>query len=53
VREVAGASVDGRFSLADYRARAEMGRNFAIELLEYFDAAGLTERIGEGRRLRA
>jgi selenocysteine-specific elongation factor len=41
-----------RFSVAAYRDRAGVGRNFAIELLEHFDATGLTERDGEGRRLR-
>ena len=51
-RELAAEDADGRFTVAMFRDRAGVGRNFAIELLEYLDATGLTERDGEGRRVR-
>ncbi len=51
--ELARDAEGGRFSVAAYRDRAGVGRNFAIELLEHFDATGLTERDGEGRRIRS
>ena len=51
-RELAREGEGGRFTVAAYRDRARVGRNFAIELLEHFDATGLTKRDGEGRRLR-
>ena len=43
---------DGRFSAAEYKNHARIGRNFAIELLEFFDRAGFTERLGDRRRIR-
>ena len=48
---VAAAEPDGLFTAAAYRDAANVGRNLSISLLEYFDRAGLTQRIGEGRRL--
>ncbi len=51
-RDLANEAEGGRFSVAAYRDRAGVGRNFAVELLEHFDAKGLTERGGEGRWLR-
>ena len=41
------------FSAAAFRDRAAIGRNLAIELLEFFDARGLTRREGATRRLVA
>ena len=49
---LAGESPDGRFSAAEYKNHARIGRNFAIELLEYFDRSGFTERLGDRRRVR-
>ena len=49
---LAGASPDGRFTAAEYKDHARIGRNFAIELLEFFDRNGFTERIGDRRRIR-
>ena len=43
---------DGRFTAAEYKDHARIGRNFAIELLECFDRSGFTERLGDRRRLR-
>ena len=49
---LAGASPEGRFTAAEYKDHARIGRNFAIELLEFFDRNGLTDRIGDRRRIR-
>ena len=43
---------EGRFTAAEYKNHAGIGRNFAIELLEYFDRSGFTERLGDLRRVR-
>ena len=49
---IAEASADGDFTVAEYCKRIETGRNFAIDLLEYFDRLGFTERSGNQRRIR-
>ena len=49
---LAGVSEEGRFTAAEYKNHAGIGRNFAIELLEFFDRSGLTERLGDRRRVR-
>ena len=49
---LADTSPDGRFTAAEYKDHARIGRNFAIELLEFFDRNGFTERIGDRRRIR-
>ncbi len=41
----------GKFSAADFRDRAGVGRNAVIEILEYFDRIGLTHRSGDRRSL--
>ena len=43
---------EGRFTAAEYKNDARVGRNFAIELLEFFDRSGFTERLGDRRRVR-
>ncbi|MCY4222569.1 MAG: SelB C-terminal domain-containing protein [Thiotrichales bacterium] len=43
---------EGRFTAAEYKNHAGIGRNFAIELLEFFDRSGFTERLGDRRRVR-
>ena len=40
---------DGMFSAADFRDRSGVGRNLAIEIVEYFDRAGFTRRSGNVR----
>jgi selenocysteine-specific elongation factor len=40
------------FGAAAFRDRSGIGRNFTIELLEYFDRVGLTWRTGDHRKLR-
>lgn len=48
---LAAASPGGLFSAAAFRDRAAIGRNLAIEVLEYFDRTGFTRRDGERRRV--
>jgi len=38
------AADDGMFSTAAFRDRSDIGRNLAIEVLEYFDKVGFTRR---------
>ncbi|MEQ8860231.1 MAG: selenocysteine-specific translation elongation factor [Pseudomonadales bacterium] len=42
-------SRQGAFTARDYRDAAAIGRNVAIDLLEYFDARGYTRRQGDQR----
>ena len=49
---LACVSPEGRFTAAEYKNHARVGRNFAIELLEFFDRSGFTERLGDRRRVR-
>ncbi len=46
---LARESPDGTFNAASFRDRSGIGRNLTIELLEFFDRAGVT-RFGGGRR---
>lgn len=46
---LASESADGTFDAALFRDRSGIGRNLTIELLEFFDRAGIT-RFGGGRR---
>ena len=50
--KLASKSVDGLFSTSDFRDEVSMGRNFIIDVLEYFDQVGFTTRVGDLRRLR-
>ena len=49
---LAQRTAEGFFTVAEYCAQTKTGRNFAIELLEYFDRLGFTERLGNTRRIR-
>ena len=49
VRQLAVGNAQGKFSVAQFRDRTAIGRNAAIEILEYFDRIGLTRRQGEVR----
>jgi selenocysteine-specific elongation factor len=42
---------DGLFEARAFRDEANIGRNLAIDVLEYFDRAGLTRRRGDARLL--
>ncbi|MEX0740570.1 MAG: selenocysteine-specific translation elongation factor [Pseudohongiella sp.] len=46
------ASTDGGFSAADYRDRADIGRNLTIKVLEYLDRAGVTVYRDQRRYMR-
>ncbi|MGE4218249.1 MAG: selenocysteine-specific translation elongation factor [Alphaproteobacteria bacterium] len=48
---MAAEAPNGQFDAKDYRDRTDLGRTVTIEVLEYFDKAGLTRRTGEGRRV--
>ncbi len=50
--KVATHSSDGMFSVPDYCKYTQIGRNFAIDLLEYFDRLGFTERVENARRIK-
>jgi selenocysteine-specific elongation factor len=42
----------GRIRLAEYKDLLNTSRKFAVPLLEYWDRAGLTKRVGDDRVLR-
>ena len=42
---------EGGFSAAEFRDQTNIGRNLAIEILEFFDKSGLTWRSGNTRKL--
>ena len=50
VRDLGSA---GTFTAAEFRDRIETGRKVAIQILEFFDRAGVTHRDGDLRRARA
>jgi selenocysteine-specific elongation factor len=52
VEATAAAAAGGQFNAAQYRDRAGVGRSLAIQLLEHFDSAGLTLRVGDARKMR-
>jgi selenocysteine-specific elongation factor len=43
---------NGQFTAADYRDHCGASRKLSIEVLEYFDRIGFTQRIGDVRRIR-
>ena len=49
---LAKRSSGGCFSVAEFCKQSKTGRNFAIDLLEYFDRLGFTEQQGNSRRIR-
>ncbi len=51
LRETAREAPLEGFDARAFRDRAEIGRNTAIDVLEYFDALGLTRRRGNRRHL--
>lgn len=48
-RALATASPDGTFTAAGFNERTGVGRNLAIEILEFFDRIGATRRVGDAR----
>jgi selenocysteine-specific elongation factor len=54
IAETLAAEADnGEFDPRSYRDRSGIGRNLSIEVLEFFDKAGLTRRTNQGRRINA
>lgn len=51
--DLAEEASDGLFEARAYKDRSGIGRNVTIEVLEFFDKAGLTRRVGNKRRLLA
>ena len=53
--ELADAAVrldnQGPFTVRDFRDATGVGRNVVIEVLEHFDAAGFTKRVGDTRHV--
>ena len=49
LKQVADSSRE--IAVGDYRDAARIGRNLAIEILEYFDRRGITKRFGQTRKL--
>ena len=47
--ELAENDPQGSFDAATFRDRSGIGRNLTIQVLEHFDAAGLTRRLGDRR----
>ena len=50
--ELAETGEDAAFTAAEFNRRTGVGRNLAIEMLEYLDRAGVTVRLGELRYMR-
>jgi selenocysteine-specific elongation factor len=50
--QLAGEYPDGTFSAADFNRMSGIGRNLSIQVLEYFDRIGITQRQGDRRNLR-
>jgi selenocysteine-specific elongation factor len=48
---LAANSSGGLFDAAAFRDRSDLGRGISIELMEYFDRIGFTQRIGDQRRV--
>jgi selenocysteine-specific elongation factor len=48
---LAAASKGGLFEVAAFRDQSDLGRTVSIELLEYFDRIGFTQRLGNQRRV--
>ncbi|MCB1738898.1 MAG: selenocysteine-specific translation elongation factor [Gammaproteobacteria bacterium] len=48
---LAADSEGGAFDARSYKEHTGIGRNLAIQVLEYFDTAGLTRRLGDKRAL--
>jgi selenocysteine-specific elongation factor len=50
--EVAKGSVNGMFTAAQYRDATGTGRGLAIQILEFLDGLGITQRVGDARKMR-
>ncbi|HEX4333772.1 MAG TPA: selenocysteine-specific translation elongation factor [Usitatibacter sp.] len=52
-REVARATPNGLFTAAQFRDAIGTGRGIAIQVLECLDRLGVTQRVGDNRRIKA
>ncbi|HET7879892.1 MAG TPA: selenocysteine-specific translation elongation factor [Acetobacteraceae bacterium] len=52
VADVAAAAASGTVTAAAFRDQLANGRKVAIQVLEFFDRAGITVRVGDERRVR-
>ena len=50
--KLAARASDGLFTTANYRDEVNLGRNFVIDVLEYFDRKGFTMQVGNHRRVQ-
>jgi selenocysteine-specific elongation factor len=50
--EVAKAGANGMFTAAQYRDATGTGRGLAIQILEFLDGLGITQRVGDARKMR-
>ena len=48
----AGAQPNGIFTAAQFRDWTGLGRGLAIEILEFMDTLGVTQRVGDTRKMR-
>ena len=48
----AQAQANGQFTAGQYRDATGVGRSLAIEILEFLDTLGITQRIGDARKIR-
>jgi selenocysteine-specific elongation factor len=48
----AAAQPNGQFTAAQYRDATGVGRSLAIEILEFLDSLGITQRVGDTRKMR-
>jgi selenocysteine-specific elongation factor len=51
-KATAEAQANGQFTAAQYRDSTGVGRSLAIEILEFLDSLGITQRIGDARKMR-
>jgi selenocysteine-specific elongation factor len=51
VESLAANSGSKLFDAAAFRDQSNLGRGISIELLEYFDRIGFTQRVGDHRRV--
>ncbi|MDO5606087.1 MAG: selenocysteine-specific translation elongation factor [Paracoccus sp. (in: a-proteobacteria)] len=50
-RELSAAGTEGWFTAASFRDRMDNGRKVAIQILDFFDRLGMTQRRGDLRRI--
>ncbi len=53
VETLAARKAGAGFSVAEFRDASAIGRNLAVDLLEYYDRVGFTRRVGDRRHLAA